>query len=62
MTNNDSFFTLSLDNLNTVTGGYHDADPPAPSAPTPPVTGGAVVGGAIGDIIRRLSVCSAPAK
>jgi hypothetical protein len=30
MQNNTNLPTISLDNLNTVTGGYHDPVPPAP--------------------------------
>ena len=30
MHNKTMFIPISLDNLTTVTGGYHDADPPTP--------------------------------
>jgi hypothetical protein len=30
MHNSTKFIAISLANLDTVTGGYHDADPPAP--------------------------------
>jgi len=59
MHNNTNFEAISLENLHPVTGGYHDADPPTPA---PPVLGGAIVGSVIGDVLRQLSVGSAPAQ
>jgi hypothetical protein len=62
MQNNTNFIAISLENLNTVTGGYHDADPPAPMPIG--IGAGAVgsVGGVVGDLLRKCGTSAAPTK
>jgi hypothetical protein len=64
MTNNSSFPTLSIDHLNAVTGGYHDADPT--TTPSPATSCAAVVGAAGGWLAREAcrlrATASAPAQ
>ena len=67
MQNSANLPTLSLDNLHTVTGGYHDpADPPKPPPPRqgPDAPDGqrqGTLGSNLGEIIGRLAGSAAQA-
>jgi hypothetical protein len=59
MTNHD-FATLSLDHLDTVTGGYHNADPTTPPPALRKLLARVVIGGVASRALRSLAVSTSP--
>ena len=68
MQDHTSFIAISLDNLSTVTGGYHDpAGPAAPTRPDGPEgqpqgTAGGTLGSRLGAILNHFADLAAQAQ
>jgi hypothetical protein len=63
MKNNAKLDTISLDNLDTVTGGYHDpAGPAAPTRPDGPTQPPGTLGARLGTLLNRFADLASQAK